>query len=693
MARKREADAPKRDDDLDLMRQRYATACDYWGPKYDECRDDIKFITVPGEQWDSKLRARRGGRPLYEFPKLEQHCQTVINEMRQSRPQGKVRGLDETDKGLAEIMQGIARNIESVSNADMAHDIAFAPAVQGGMGAFRICTDYAKPDDFDLDIFVDPIRNPFAVKWDPAANKIDRRDGRFCFVEDTMPKSAFLKDFPSADPAAVLGDARDHYWQMDRDQVRVCEYYYKQAVVRTLLAIQRPAPMDSGTMMAAPALPPVEVVWQDAPGMDPETLAANGIQVVKSRKVDTHKVFCRLTNGAQWLTEPEEFPSQFIPIIPVWGNIALIDGEDYFKGMVRSSKDSQRLHNIHRTAAIEAVAKAPKSPYVGKLSWIKGYEEMWRQANAQDFAFLPIAEDVADTAMPQRTQQAEVPAALIQMAAMDNEDIKAATGQYNPSIGAPSGQASGRALQTQKIQGQTATFNYIDNLVYAIRYQYEILVDMIPRVYDTQRVVRLLGEDGASKWKTLYEEVTDPQTGQRAIVNDISKGKYDTTVTVGPSYATQRMEAADAFSTLVGQVGPVIPQVAPVLAYAALNNLDFPGADQISEMVRAILVKMGAMPPRDGDAQPEQQSPAQDPMVLAKLEEIGSIIRKNNATAAKDEATAQTILPTAQADIAHTEAETGAKRISTVGAIGSLAAPMAPQFPEPMPLPNMTFTQ
>jgi hypothetical protein len=689
MAKRAESPA---DDSLDLMRKRYGVACDYWNPKFDKCREDIEFVTVPGAQWDSKLKSRRGDRPTYEFPKLEQHCQTVINEMRQSRPQGKVRGLEETDKGLAEIMQGIARNIESVSNADMAHDVAFAPAVQGGYGVFAIDTDYANQDDFDLDIFIDPIRDPFSVKFDPAANKIDRRDGRFCFVEETMPKDSFVREYPKADPNAVIGDDRYSHWRVERDQVRVCKYWYKQPTARELLAIQRPALTNPLTMQPAPK-PPVEVVWRDAPGMDAETLAANGIEVVKSRQVESHKVMCRLTNGAEWLTDAHEFPSKFIPIIPVWGNLAMIDGEDHFKGMVRSNKDSQRLHNVHRTAMIEAVAKAPKAPFIAKPSWIKGFEEMWRRANSEDFGVMFIADDAPDGVMPQRTQQAEVPAALIQMSAMDEQDIKAGTGLYNPSLGAASGGASGRALQTQKISGQTATFNYIDNLVYAIRYQYEILVDMIPRVYDTQRVVRLLGEDGASKWKTLYEEVTD-DNGQKHVVNDISKGKYDSTVTVGPSYATQRMEAADAFSTLVGQIGPVLPQVAPVLAYAAINNLDFPGADEVVNVVRAQLVKMGALPPKDGEEPPPQANPMEDPAFQANLEKLLSEIRKNNATAAKTEAETLTILPTAQANIAKTEADTGAKRIDTVGAIGGMAAPMmAPQFPDPMPLPNMQFPQ
>jgi len=694
MATKRNAKAADKptardDDGLDLMRKRYNLAADYWWPKFDKCRDDIKFVTVPGEQWDSKLRARRGNRPLYEFPKLEAHTRQVINEMRQSRPQGKVRGIDETDRGLAEIMQGICRNIESVSNADQAYDIAFEPAVQGGFGVWRLCTDYANDDDFDQDIFIDPVRNPFSVLFDPAANEIDRRDGLFAFIEELMPEDTFKVEHPKADIAAVLGESRFERWR-DRGQVKVCEYWYKERVKRQLWAVQKAAtPLET-------TAPPPQIVFADELGLDREELAANGYTLIREREVVTHKVFSRLTNGAEWLTEPHEFPSKFIPLIPVFGNLQLIDGEDFFKGMVRSAKDQQRLHNVHRTAAVEAVAKAPKAPFIAKPSWVAGFESMWKNANAEDYAILFLNDDAPEGVIPQRAAQAEVPVALLQLAALDNDDIKAGTGQYAPSLGAQSNETSGRAISARQRQGATATYNYVDNLVYAIRFQYEILVDMIPRVYDTQRVMRLLGEDGGAKWKTLYQEVTDAD-GKVHTVNDISKGKYDTTVTVGPSYATQRMEAADAFATLVGQIGSAIPQAAPILAFAAISNLDFPGADEATGALRKVLVGMGAMEPKDGEAPPAPQQP--DPMMLAQLRKILAAAAKDEATAAKTNAEAATVVPTAQADVGKTEAQTVDQQLKNLLAGGQmeafarfLAMPPTPDFVEVEPaLPNMQF--
>ncbi|MGE8279039.1 MAG: portal protein [Stenotrophomonas sp.] len=634
--------ATKTKDDLTEMRRRYALACDAVSTSYDEAEADRRFVNVPGEQWDQKLKARRGDRPTYEFPKLETHCRQVINEMRQGRPQGKVRGMEESDKGLAELMNGICRDIEARSNADQAYDIAYECAVEGGLGHWRIVTDYRSQDDFELDIFVKPIRNPFSVKWDSASIELDRSDAECCFVEDLISKASFERQYPKADLKSWESD-KDCEKFREKDQVKVCEYFEKRPSKRTLIQL------DDG-----------RVLYADELGDDWEALlAAQGRQVIQQREVDSHKIYSRLTNGYEWLTDDHEWPTKYIPIIPVWGHIRCIDGEDKWKGMVRSNKDQQRLHNVHRTAAIEAVAKAPKAPFIVKNKWIKGLETFWNKANAEDFPYLPV-NDEAD-GIPIRAQQAEIPAALIQLAALDNEDIKASTGQFNASLGATSNETSGRAINARKQQGATATFNYTDNLAYAIRRTYVILCDMIPKVYDTKRVVRVLGEDGGEKWKTLYEEVADPETGETRTLNDISKGKYDIAVTVGPSYATQRMETADMMSQLLAQIGPAFPPIAPLLANYIVKSLDGPGAEELGEHVRKLLVGQGLMPPEEGDNPPQPQQP--NP--------------KDVAAAQKDEAT-----------VGKLQAETESIQIDNAVKVASL-----PPMPPPMFDPLMTPEQ
>ncbi|UIT48624.1 hypothetical protein LZ754_04450 [Xylella fastidiosa subsp. multiplex] len=597
-------------DALTEMRSRYQLASDYCRDLYDQSRDDITFVTVPGSQWDPEHKRRRKNRPSYEFPKLRLHTQQVINEMRQQRPSAKVRGVEEADHGLAEIMQGICKNIESTSNADHAYDIAYEKAVKGGFGALRITTDYLEEDDFELDIRIKAVRNPFAVKFDPAAIEIDRRDANYAFVEELLPRADFERRFPDADVTDFDGDTRVKGWR-DAKQIRIAEYWWKEPRKRELLALS-----DGRVIFADDIAKEAGVTEADTKAF----LAQTGIQIQRTRTVEGHRIRMRLTNGQSWLTKPYDFPCKFIPIIPVWGNIENIDGTDYWSGMVRFSKDQQRLHNLHRSALVEAVAKAPKAPFIVDPDMIAGHETMWKDANAEDFPFLLANIVKCGGAAPRRVEQAQVPAALIQLAGMDNDDVKASTGLYDASLGARSNETSGIAINSRKQQGAVATFNYVDNLAYAVRYTYEILVDMIPRVYDTPRAVRVLGEDGGEKWKQLYQEVQDPMTGRRVVLNDIGKGKYDVTVTVGPSYATQRMEAAEAMMQLAAQVSGAAPQIAAVLAYAGVQNMDLPGMDEVLAAFRKLLVSQGVLPPKEGDKPPEPPQP--NPMQLAQLKKV-----------------------------------------------------------------------
>ncbi|AIC11263.1 portal protein [Xylella fastidiosa] len=643
----------KTTDELAQMRSRYQLASDCCRDLYDQARDDIKFVTVPGNQWDESLKKRRRHRQTYEFPKLRMHTQQVINEMRQQRPSCKVRGVEESDRGLAEIMQGICRNIESVSNADHAYDIAYEKAVKGGFGVLRVMTDYLNEDDFEQDIRIKAVRNPFAVKFDPAAVEIDRRDANFAFVEELIPRTDFERRFPDADVSDFDADTQCGAWR-DAGQVRIAEYWWKDPRKRELLALS------DGRVVFAD-----EIAAQAGLGVEEAKtfLESAGVQIVRTRTIEGHRVLMRLTNGHTWLTEPYEFPCQFIPIVPVWGNIETIDGSDYWSGMVRFGKDQQRLHNVHRTALVEAVAKSPKAPFIVDPKMIEGHVQMWNDSHSEDFPYL-LANIVDNGRIPVRVEQAQVPDALIRLAGMDNDDVKAATGIYDASLGARSNETSGIAINSRKMQGAVATFNYIDNLAYAVRYTYEILVDMIPRIYDTPRAVRVLGEDGGEKWKQLYQQVTDPTTGHTITLNDIRQGKYDVVVTVGPSYATQRMEAADAMMQLAAQMGGVAPQIATVAAYAGMRNMDLVGGEEVLAAFHKLLVAQGLLPPKDGEPPPEP--PAPDPVQLAR-------VKKLSADAELSDARAQ-----------HQRADAAQQHLETLAAAHALSAPAV----DPGWLPN-----
>lgn len=569
----------KSDDFMNEMRTRFGLAYEADSENRVRALDDVRFVSVQGEQWDEYQKRKRKTRPCYEFNRLRQHIRQVTGDQRQNRPQIKLRAVEQSDKDTADIMQGLIRNIESISNADKAYDTAFDWAVTGGFGVWRLTTQYNSDDSFEQDIRIQEISNPFTAYCDPSAQEFDRRDANYWFIITRMGKEEFKQKYPEQELSDFEGANYDIQHWIDDASITLCEYWYKEYEKKNLLLLS------NGNTVYEDEVP------------DRQTLMMNGITVIKEREVEVAKVKMALMTGAGTISE-SEWAGKFIPIVPVFGDTVDIDGKFHYSGMVRFGKDAQRVYNFHRTTMIETIANAPKVPYLVTPSQIKGFENLWKQANAENMPFLPYNSDPQAGGMPQRSGGVEVPSALITASQYDAEDIKAVTGQFDASMGMRGNETSGRAILARQREGDTATFSYIDNLSRAIRYTGEILVDLIPKIYDTERVVRILGIDGGEKWVAINKIQIDQMTGQEIKTNDITQGKYDVTVSVGASYSTQRQEASEALMEMMGN-----QMLAPVVADLLAKNLDIPNSDELEKRLRKIGIKSGVIEPTEEELQ------------------------------------------------------------------------------------------
>lgn len=566
----------KKDDKfMNEMRTRFELSIEADSENRVRALDDVRFVSVQGEQWDEYQKRKRKTRPCYEFNRLRQHIRQVTGDQRQNRPQIKLRAVEQSDRETADILQGLIRNIESISNADKAYDTAFEWAVTGGYGVWRLKTEYNNNDSFEQDIKILEVTNPFSVYFDPSAQEFDRRDAQYAFVITKLGKDEFKQKYPNDELIDYTGANYDIQHWIDDASVTLCEYWYKQYEEKTLLLLS------NGNTVYEDEIP------------DRMVLEANGITVLKERKVEVPKVKMALLTG-EGVIEEADWAGRFIPIVPVYGDIVDIDGEFHYSGMVRFGKDAQRVYNYHRTTMIETIANAPKVPYLVTPEQIKGFEGLWKSANAENMPFLPYNPDPRAGGMPQRSGGVEIPQALITASQYDAEDIKAVTGQFDASMGAGGNETSGKAILARQREGDTATYSYIDNLSRAIRYTGEILVDLIPKIYDTERVVRILGIDGGEKWVEINKIQIDQMTGQQIITNDITSGKYDVSVTVGASYNTQRQEASEALLEMMGN-----PMLAPVVADLLAKNLDIPNSDELEKRLRKIGIKSGVITPTE----------------------------------------------------------------------------------------------
>ncbi|MGH8759593.1 MAG: portal protein, partial [Burkholderiales bacterium] len=620
---------------LDEARERFAAASDAESLNRAEMLDDLRFLAL--DQWPEELKRARendpnGARPCLVLDKCNQHIRQIVNDMRQNRPSIKVRPVDDSaDKDAAEVFSGLIRHIENRSGAEVAYLTAGEYAASIGRGFFRILTEYEHEHSFSQEIEIARIHNPFGVYLDPYSTELDGSDAEWAFVTDRMPKKLFERQFPNVEPVDIeragIGDLLEWYQQ---DSVRVAEYFYRTANSEPLLLLA------DGT-----------TAW----GEDYQRSLENGIEpvpVVQERQARRRRVqWCKHT-GCEIL-ERREFPSSYIPIIPVYGNQFWLEGERRIFGAVRAAKDAQRQYNYSASAATELIALAPRAPFIGATGQFENFQNEWASANTENHAYLqynPLAVGGVAVPPPQRQPFASVPQGLVQQLGQAEHDIQAALGQYNASLGAPSNEHSGVAIRQRQMESDMANSHYMHNLARSIEHAGYILVEMIPRVWDTRQTRRFLGEDGSVEQARIDPSmaVAAQKTrgpGKARTIYNLNVGRYDVAVTVGPGYSTRRQEAAEGMVQL-SQANPQLMQIAGDLL---VRNMDWPGAEQIADRLkRAIPPEIvgqedgeGADIPPEIQAQMQQmQQQYEEQLAQAgeQMQAMGAEIEKAQAEAA-----------------------------------------------------------
>lgn len=565
-------------DVLTTALERFDQAREHESENRQLAEEDFQFVAGDG-QWDYDIRKEReqDGRPCLTINTAPVYISQVMGDARQNKPAIKVNAVDDkSDVDTAELLEGLIRHIESNSDADVAYLGALQHACEGGFGHWRVITEYADNESFDQDIKIKRILNPFSVYWDNNSTHPCKADAEWCFVTEWMTTEAFDRKYPNADgvrdwEAPQVRRAFGAWLDAD-DRVRVAEYWCKKHTPITLSLLP-----DGSTI---------------------EGKIEGAIATRKSDRVEIHRY---VLSGDKVLSGPERWVGKHIPIVSVFGPEEYIDGRVRYRSMLRHAKDPMRMYNYWQTAITEKIALAPKSPFVGTVENFRGLEHIWNRANTLNVPFLPYNPDpTAPGAKPDRSRPADVNVAEITQANQSIEDIKRTFGIFDASLGAQGNETSGRAILARQREGDTATFAWIDNLSRGIEHTGRILIDLIPKIFDSQRAVRILGEDDSHDIVTVNElQVTDPMTGQFEVLNDLSVGKYDVRVTVGPSYSTKRMEAAESMMQFI----QAFPAAAPVTGDLVAKSMDWPGAEDIAERLKKML------PPelQGDDLSPEEQ--------------------------------------------------------------------------------------
>lgn len=583
--------------------EREQTARERW-------KADYKFANADpdnGYQWDATLlKARQndpnGARPALTINKTKQHNRQITNEARQNKAAVRVFPVDGgADKKTAEILNGVIRHIEANSDADSAYETAAEHQVDAGIGYWRVVTDYARDDSFDQEIFIRRIKNPLNVVLG-AHNEADGSDAREGWIFNDVPRDEFLRRYPNVDPAGW--ETLDSAGWVTKDTVRECEYFLITDEEDTLIVDDDGAP----------------VLWSN---LSPEDQGRYKLRAdLRKRPVKRPKLtWYKLAGDGQEL-DSRELAGRYIPIVKVVGEELEIDGEIDRKGHTRSMKDAQRMYNYWSSAGVEFGALQGKQPYLAPAEAIEGYEDYWNNINKTNQPFLPYnSRDADGNEIPMPVRQQPPVAAPMYMSGMQvaAEELKMASGQYDSSLGRSGNATSGRQELAQQQKGDIATFHFRDNVGRAIRYTGKILLDLIPKIYDTPRIAQMLGEDGAQteahvdpSMKVAYREEQDPVTNQIKRIFNPSIGRYDVRVGSGPSYSTRRQEAFYALTDMASRNQQVMQIAGDIVMKAA----DFPMAEELAERFEK------ALPPniKDKNAPPPEMLELQQQLQQAQAQ-------------------------------------------------------------------------
>jgi hypothetical protein len=659
---------------LQTARDRFRQAVDAESTWRKKAVEDVRFRA--GEQWHAdQMKSRLSGptpRPCLTINQLPRFIRQITNAERQNRPGIKVRPVDSlSDPETAKIAQGLTRHIEYDSDADVAYDTAFDTAVTHGKGFWRVLTCYEDPWSFQQVVKIERILNPFCVYLDPAGRRDpDYHRMAWGFVVDRVSKDEVCARYGIANATwqawQSLGDT---HWVL-KDECLVADYYYKDEYPIVLVQLatgqtrylpkpQSLPPSPSGDDAGAgdpfpPDAPdPVAPGWTPGQALRAQAELAQIVQVrmqqhgvlplspeelplvVGERPSSVPIIRCCKLNGYTVL-ERSLWAGQYIPIVPVIGDEIDIEGEVDYRGIVRDAIDAQRMYNYWTTVEAETIALGPKVPYIGAEGQFKNHEREWATANVTPYGFLqynPVA--IQGTLVPPPQRQAiEPPIQALSVAKQQaGQDLYTTIGITPADLGEPSNEKSGRAITARKRESELGTSHFLANLFRAIRHTGRIILDLVPHIYsEPGRIVRILGEDQSQQAVMLHPaaqgngRLPDGQDLQLppgiAGVYNLSVGRYDVVIETGPSYATQREEAADTLVQLA-QAVPQIAQVAPDLL-AALQ--DFDGAEELARRLKK------TVPPELLD-EPGAQAKPEDMVVRlqAQLTQMGQQLQQLNA--------------------------------------------------------------
>lgn len=560
-----------------------------WSEVYQKALEDLEFQSdKPYAQWDDATYSDRKqtGRPVITLDQLGQFVHQVVNDIRQNTPSiNCIPAGEASDPETADIYKGLIKGIEYQSSADDAYDTAATYSVKSSLGFIRVDHDYANDTGFEQLLCIKRVINPLSCYIDSNSVEADGSDAKHAHVLEDMTVGEFKRRWPDYDPVNFSEKKERKGATNEAELITVCEFFQIEEEQKEI------------------------------------SLASDGsiIDGANDNESKVTRTIKRITINRYWLSgrdvlEKSTFPGKYIPVIPVYGEEAWIDGKRHLFSLIRKAKDGQMMFNLWASLETELLLKQPQAPVMVPAGAIEDYSQDWKAPSKSMALRYEMFDDQGRPFnKPERLAPPTVPTGIVNAKQESLNDIKATLGMYNASLGQRSNAISGVAYNAQKQEGDVATYHFADNLSRSIEHVGRILVSAIPEVYDTPRIIRIIG---AEDEPTMIGINGAPiQQGQKRPF-DIKSGSYDVRVVTGPSYTTKRQETVAALN----QLFQAQPQMMQIFGDIYFKNSDFAGAEAMAARAEKLL------PPNLKDDQ-QQQDP-QVAQMRQQLQQAGQEIQQ-----------------------------------------------------------------
>jgi len=577
----------------------------------EKAREAHLFCDKRDGQWEPYWWTNNVGKPRYTFDMVNPIVDQVAAEIEQADFDIKVSPMSgPASKETAMVIDGLVRNIEALSRAKDIYINAGRGMATAGYDGWMVSHKYNDPLSFDQDLVIEPVANFIDRVWfDPAAYLQDKSDAQYAFLLHAMSVQEYVKKYPEGSQTSVSIDREgDAYY--DKGQVVVIGqlFYVEQEACDLVL-------MSNGA---------VYTVDDDFKKVR-DDLTVLGITEVRTRKAYKTKVCSRFFDQTDWLEDDDDTIFHRIPIVPVYGNFKIVENKTIYWGVVEKLLDPQRVLNYSLSREIEEGALAPRAKYWMTLTQAAGHEDALATLNTNSDPVQFYNVDPENPGAPMQQGGAQVNPGLRTISESMRQIIGQTAGMFAASMGDNPGLQSGVAIESLQAKGDNGTIKYFRALVAAISATGDILVKAIPKVYDAQRTVRLLYEDGSTEMQVLNEPIIDQQTGEIVTLNDLTKGQYSVACRAGPSFRNRQQETIE---TII-EIAKVDPSIIGMAGDILLNAIPTSAATQIGERKRLQMMAQGLIPQtqmteeeqaqmaQSAQGQEQQQDPA---MVLAQAE-------------------------------------------------------------------------